>query len=269
MFAYFFSSFIVLARLSFICHFIFFSRCQNRWITFHCKVHAICMIRSMWTNFFSINGQEILYAKVLTNTKNGHAMKKTIHIYYLFTIVVMLLVVCTVKLVRSLVVTSVGFFNGIIDGFDGVVLSFVPASLGFIFTSRLRRIAAPWTYSPSISGGMRIGAEDDFSWETCNNSGSSPWRSLWKLGTIEIPINRNNENNRAIFLPKFWKKRQNVLFSCTHWSHWVFNRSFIIRNKLQLTKNREEKQKTSPRKQNRTTSKSKYTENVQSNNEQQ
>lgn len=70
------------------------------------------------------------------------------------------------------------------------------------------------------------------------------------------------------FSRNFEKKRQNVLFSCTHWSHWVFNRSFIIRNKLQLTKNREEKQKTT-RKQNRTTSKSKYTKNVQSNNEQQ
>lgn len=160
--------------------------------------------------------------KFLQTQQNGHAMKKTIHIYYLFTIVVMLLVVCTVKLVRSLVVTSVGFFNGIVDGFDGVVLSFVPASLGFIFTSRLRRIAAPWTYSPSISGGMRIGAEDDFSWETCNNSGSSPWRTLWKLGTIEIPINRNNENNRAIFLPKFWKKTT----KCSIFMHTLIPLSF-------------------------------------------
>lgn len=154
----------------------------------------------------------------------------------------MLLVVCVVKLVRSLVVICVGFFNGIVEGFDGVVLSFEPASLEVIFTSRFLRIAAPWTYSPSISAGMRIGElTDDFSFETCNSSGSSPWRALWKLGTIEIPINNNNKGNRAIIPRNF--EIENVLFSNTR-SHWIFTRSFAMRKKWDRMKNAEEVTKT-------------------------
>lgn len=63
--------------------------------------------------------------------------------FNIFTIVVILLVVSIVKLVRPLVVICAGFFNGIVDGLDGVVLSLdvceEVASLEVVFTSRLLR----------------------------------------------------------------------------------------------------------------------------------
>lgn len=85
------------------------------------------------------------------------------------TIVVMLLVVCSVLLPRALTVICDGF-NGFFDDLsesvadvDGAALVFdafeLPVSLDAAFTSRLFRTAPLWTNAPSISASIVAGED--------------------------------------------------------------------------------------------------------------